>query len=296
LCLTENTLIRIRNDLKSITILIRIRNDLQYNLLNSWILWIFCHCEHSIMGQGQGKPMPTKDNALPGREEKMIVSNIHFVLGNNTVPPFDENLQTCIFGTGCFWGTEKGFWRMPGVVSTSVGYCGGFTKNPVYKEVCSGGTGHNEVVQVVWDPNQIDFVDILRQFWQSHDPTQGMGQGNDRGTQYRSGIYPTTKEQKDIAEKSMVAYQEALSGTGKIITTEIVEEGSAVFYYAEDYHQQYLAKPGSNQYCSAQPLEISLPPIEGTQPLLPEKYWEKHAPTQHCVLRQSNKQISLSSL
>jgi len=191
---------------------------------------------------------------------------------------------------------------LPGIISTSVGYCGGLTENPTYNEVCSGQTGHNEVVQVVWDPSTVSFADILRQFWEGHDPSQGMGQGNDRGTQYRSGIYPTTTAQKDVAEKSKVAYQEALAGTGKTITTEITEARSTLFYYAEDYHQQYLSKPGSNQYCSAQPLQISLPPISSYAPncgltnILPEKYWNKHAPTPHCVLRQSNEQISLSSL
>ena len=240
--------------------------------------------------------MPTSATAHPGRDEKMKVSAKHYVLGNNVVPPFADNLETCVFGTGCFWGTEKGFWRLPGVSATSVGYCGGLTKNPNYKEVCSGNTGHNEVVQVVWDPAEISFADILRQFWESHDPTQGMGQGNDRGTQYRSGIYPTTEAQKSIAEQSRVAYQEALAGTGKQITTEIVEPNSNHFYYAEDYHQQYLSKPGANPYCSAQPLQISLPPVTGATALLPEKFWSIHAPTPHCVLRQPNDQIKLSSL
>ena len=256
-------------------------------------------CPRSIstaMGQEGSKPMPTTDTALPGRDDTMAVSATHYILQNNTVPPFADHLETCVFGTGCFWGTEKGFWRLPGVKATSVGYCNGITKNPTYQEVCSGRTGHNEVVQVVWDPSEITFGDILRQFWQSHDPTQGMGQGNDRGTQYRSGIYPTSATQQEIAGKTKIAYQEALSGTGKTITTEIVDANSALFYYAEDYHQQYLAKPGANQYCSAQPLSISLPAVEGVKFLLPETYWEKHAPTPHCVLRQSNEQISLSSL
>merc|ERR1711871_397107 len=207
-------------------------------------------------------------------------------------------------------GTEKGFWRMPGVYATSVGYCAGHTKNPTYKEVCSGQTGHNEVVRVIWDPEVVSLADILRQFWESHDPTQGMGQGNDRGTQYRSGIYPRTEFQKAIAEQSRAAYQAELDkafGGSKKITTEIKGPAEDTFYYAEDYHQQYLAKPGANQYCSAQPLQVSLPPVSewgslsgvpnppegGLVNKLPEKYWEQHAPTPHCVLRQPNAQINL---
>ncbi len=254
------------------------------------------------MGQKNEK-MPAAGEAPPGTDAPLQVSDTHYVLrGNRTVAPFPKNLESCVFGTGCFWGTEKGFWRMPGVYSTSTGYAGGFTKNPTYRQVCSGATGHNEVVQVVWDPAQISFADILRQFWESHDPSQGMGQGNDRGTQYRSGIYPQTEAQKTVAEKSRAAYQAVLSETGKQITTEIVEAGATTFYYAEDYHQQYLAKPGANPYCSAQPLCVSLPPISewcpesGLENKLPDAYWAKFAPTPHCVLRQPNSQISLSSL
>jgi len=204
-----------------------------------------------------------------------------------------------VFGTGCFWGTEKGFWRFPGVHSTAVGYCAGFTPNATYEEVCSGQTGHNEVVQVVYDPSAISFVDLLRQFWESHDPTQGMGQGNDMGTQYRSGIYYTSAEQKALAEASKQAYQAALAQAGRkqAITSEILE--CPAFYYAEDYHQQYLAKPGSRPYCSAQPTGVSLPDAKSWLPAgleahlsrLPEAFWAQHAPRPGCVIRAPNAPI-----
>lgn len=172
--------------------------------------------------------------------------------------------------SGCFWGTERGFWKIPGVYTTAVGYCGGKIDHPSYRQVCSGVTGHNETVLIVWDPKKVSFSDILRQFWQSHDPTQGMGQGNDRGTQYRSGIYCYTKEQEEAAKASAVAYdlqlKKAKKGLGPErdsskyhpITTEIVYP-APTFFYAEDYHQQYLDKPGSRQYCSAQPQGVNLP-------------------------------------
>lgn len=267
------------------------------------------------MGQANER-MPKEGEALPGRKDPMKVSATHYVLGNPISPEDGGKLESIVVGTGCFWGTEKGFWRLPNVYSTSVGYTGGSTENPTYSEVCSGQTGHNEVVRIIWHSDKISLCDILRQFWESHDPTQGMGQGNDRGTQYRSGIYPSTNFQKAIAEQSLKAYQRELDKhldrpkDRRRITTEILEPGSFTFYFAEDYHQQYLAKPGSNPYCSAQPLQISLPPVsewgsldgvsdapaEGLVNKLPEKYWQKHAPTPHCVLRQSNAQISLSSL
>jgi len=250
---------------------------------------------------GNESSLPKPEECIPGRDESMKVTNEHYVLRPNKIqPPFPEGFESCVFGTGCFWGTEKGFWRMPGVYATATGYCGGHTKNPTYKEVCSGRTGHNEVVRVVWDPSKISFADILRQFWESHDPTQGMGQGNDRGTQYRSGIYPDTEEQKKIAILSKDAYQKAL-GEKRQITTEICNAGIP-FYYAEDYHQQYLAKPGARPYCSAQPTQVSLPGVDkwgpktGQKNFLPATYWAKHAPTPHCVLRVPDAQIKLSSL
>lgn len=234
---------------------------------------------------------------------KMKVADTHYVLkGNQITPPFPKGIQSCVFGTGCFWGSEKGFWRLPGVYSTAVGYIAGTTKNPTYKEVCSGRTNHNEVVQVTWDPKLVSFADILRQFWQSHDPSQGMRQGNDRGTQYRSGIYTATDAQQAIALKSRVAYQKCLKGSGKKITTEVLSDKNLPFYYAEDDHQQYLAKPGARPYCSAQPLQIALPPVSewapdcGLKNLLPPAYWTKYSPTPHCVIGQPNEQIRLVSL
>lgn len=191
--------------------------------------------------------LPGKEQALPGRDARMPVSNKHFVNGNVLQPPFCEHLQQIIFGLGCFWGAERKFWQLDGVYTTAVGYAGGYTPNPSYQEVCSGLTGHNEVVLVVYDPAKISIEQLLKAFWESHDPTQGMRQGNDRGTQYRSGIYVFNDEQRKAAEVSRGFYQQQLAKAGYgPITTEIVD--AAEFYYAEDYHQQYLAKnPGG--YC-----------------------------------------------
>ena len=181
------------------------------------------------------------DRALPGRDNPLIISAKHFVNGSAMKPPFEDGLESVVFGLGCFWGAEKLFWQLPGVQSTAVGYAAGHTKNPSYQEVCSGQTGHNEVVLVVYDPKQISFDHILRIFWEGHNPTQGMRQGNDMGTQYRSGIYTSTPEQKAAAEASGAAYNEVLQAKGfDAITTEILE--APEFYYAEEYHQQYLAK------------------------------------------------------
>ena len=190
--------------------------------------------------------MPTAEQALPGRSRPIVVSDRHFVSGARIVPPF-EGLELALFGMGCFWGAERRFWQTPGVYSTAVGYAGGFTPNPTYEEVCSGRTGHNEVVRVVFDPNQVSYEALLKVFWTEHDPTQGMRQGNDRGTQYRSGVYVYSEAQARLAEASREAYQRALTTAGKgQITTEILP--APEFYYAEDYHQQYLAKnPGG--YC-----------------------------------------------
>ena len=191
--------------------------------------------------------MPSPQDALPGRTEAMQVSKLHYVNENLIVPPFPEELDMAMFGMGCFWGAERKFWELKGVYSTAVGYAGGFTPNATYEEVCTGLTGHNEMVRVVFNPKFMSYENLLKVFWESHNPTQGMQQGNDMGTQYRSGIYTYSEEQKEIAERSKQEYQQALSAKGHgVITTEIIE--APEFYYAEDYHQQYLAKnPGG--YC-----------------------------------------------
>jgi peptide-methionine (S)-S-oxide reductase len=191
--------------------------------------------------------MPAPEEALAGRAAKMPVAEAHFVNGHRLTPPFPAGLETAIFGLGCFWGAERVFWQLPGVYATAVGYAGGHTPNPTYEEVCSGGTGHTEAVLVAFDPKRVSYETLLRTFWESHDPTQGMRQGNDVGTQYRSAIYTTTPEQKRRAEAARDIYQKALTAAGRgAITTEIRE--APEFYYAEDYHQQYLAKnPGG--YC-----------------------------------------------
>ena len=185
--------------------------------------------------------MPTANEALPGRDTPMQLVNRHHVNGHPLKPPFPKHCQQAIFGMGCFWGAEKAFWQLPGVYTTAVGYSAGYTKNPTYQEVCGGMTGHNEVVLVVFDPERISYDSLLKYFWEAHNPTQGMRQGNDRGTQYRSGIYTFDASQADAAEASRQHYQQALSATGVgTITTEI--QPASEFYYAEDYHQQYLSK------------------------------------------------------
>ena len=191
--------------------------------------------------------LPTKAEALPGRDEPMPVTNRHHVNGHPIQPPFPPGMQQALFGLGCFWGAEKAFWQLPGVYSTAVGYAGGLTPNPTYQEVCTGLTGHNEVVLVIFDPKKIDYDELLARFWESHDPTQGMRQGNDVGTQYRSGIYGFDDAQLAAALASQARYQASLDQAGGgPITTEIVP--APTFYYAEDYHQQYLSKnPGG--YC-----------------------------------------------
>lgn len=204
--------------------------------------------------------LPTPENALPGRDTPLIVAETHGVLGTPMSPPW-HGMDIAIFGLGCFWGAERVFWTLAGVHSTQVGYSGGFTPNPSYQEVCGGRTGHNEVVRVVFDRSVIAFGELLRAFWESHNPTQGMGQGNDRGTQYRSGIYCSSEAQQQEAQESMAAYQASLSEAGLgAITTEVV--AAAAFYFAEDYHQQYLAKNpggycglgGTGVNCAASPL------------------------------------------
>lgn len=191
--------------------------------------------------------MPSSQEALPGRDEVMPVPEKHFVNGNRLQAPFPDGLQQAMFGMGCFWGAERKFWEAPGVYSTAVGYAGGYTPNPDYKEVCSGMTGHNEVVLVVFDPQKTSYNELLKIFWEAHDPTQGMRQGNDVGTQYRSGIYVYDELQRSHALASRDNFQARLRACGyNTITTEIID--APLFYYAEDYHQQYLAKnPGG--YC-----------------------------------------------
>ncbi len=191
--------------------------------------------------------MVAPDEALAGREEPMEVPELHEVLGTPLRPPFPEGLEQAIVGMGCFWGAERVFWQAPGVYTTAVGYAGGYTPNPTYQETCTGRTGHTEAVLVVFDPAVTSYEEILRLFWEGHDPTQGSRQGNDVGTQYRSALYWTTDEQKAIAERSRDAYQQVLTAEGYgPITTELAPAGE--FYYAEDYHQQYLAK-NPNGYC-----------------------------------------------
>ena len=191
--------------------------------------------------------LPRPDQALPGRETPMPVPDKHAVNGARLTPPFPAGLEQAVFGMGCFWGAERKFWQAPGVYTTAVGYAGGYTPNPTYKEVCSGMTGHTEVVLVVFDPKVTSYDALLKVFWENHDPTQGMQQGNDVGTQYRSGIYYFDDEQKRAAEASREVFQKRLTAAGYgAITTEIVP--SPEFYYAEDYHQQYLAK-NPDGYC-----------------------------------------------
>jgi peptide-methionine (S)-S-oxide reductase len=191
--------------------------------------------------------LPLPDQALPGRDDPMPVPETHFVNGNRIVPPFPAGLEQAVFGMGCFWGAEKEFWETPGVYSTAVGYAGGYTPNATYREVCSGMTGHTEVVLVVFDPAKTTYEALLKVFWEHHDPTQGMRQGNDAGTQYRSAIYTFSPEQQRAAEASRQTFQDRMTAAGYgRITTEITQ--APPFYYAEDYHQQYLAK-NPDGYC-----------------------------------------------
>jgi peptide-methionine (S)-S-oxide reductase len=210
-----------------------------------------------LFGLGKKTSLPTPEQALPGRSTEMPVPEKHFVNGNLLKPPFPEGMELALFGMGCFWGAERKFWQLQGVYSTSVGYAAGLTPNPTYKEVCSGLTGHNEVVRVVFDPATISYEQLLKVFWESHNPTQGMRQGNDVGTQYRSGIYVYSEAQRQQAEASREAYQHALATAGYgAITTEILD--APEFYYAEEYHQQYLAKV-PNGYCGLGGTNVSCP-------------------------------------
>jgi len=201
--------------------------------------------------------MPTPEEALPGRDTPMPVPARHHVNGHPLEGPFPQGFELAMFGLGCFWGAERLFWQLPGVYSSAAGYAAGLTPNPTYKEVCSGLTGHNEVVRIVYDPRGITYADLLRTFWEAHDPTQGMRQGNDVGTQYRSGIYTYSAAQQDAAEASRQSFQAVLAAAGRgTITTEVIP--APTFYFAEDYHQQYLAKNPSG-YCGLRGCGIRYP-------------------------------------
>ena len=217
----------------------------------------------------------------------------HVLLGTPITAPPAEGQQEAQFGCGCFWGAEKGFWRLPGVVTTAVGYAGGSGSNPSYEQVCSGRTGHAEVVRVVWDTGLIDFSDLLKLFWECHDPTQGDRQGNDTGSQYRSTIYVNDPELLKLAEASKASYQALITAQGfGPITTEIRE--NVPFFAAEHYHQQYLARPGSRPYCSAMPTKVELGSFEGCTYKLPPAVWSHYDwSISHCVLRGKNAPISL---
>ena len=206
---------------------------------------------------GSKTRMVAPEEALPGRPDPLPVPDTHFVLGTPIKPPFPEGMQTAVVGMGCFWGAERVFWQAPGVYTTAVGYAGGYTPNPTYEEVCSGRTGHTEAVLVVFDPEKISYDELLRLFWENHDPTQGMRQGNDVGTQYRSAVYTASDEQRAAYEASRELYGERLktAGYGEI-STEVAPLGE--FYYAEDYHQQYLAKV-PNGYCGLGGTGVSCP-------------------------------------
>ena len=210
-----------------------------------------------MFGLRKKSAMPQPEKALPGRDEPLLVPEHHFVNGAPLKPPFPQGMQQALFGMGCFWGAERQYWELPGVYTSAVGYAGGYTRNPTYQEVCSGETGHNEVVLVVFDPQRVSYQALLGAFWEGHDPTQGMRQGNDVGTQYRSGIYTFGDAQHAAALASRKMYQQALNASGLgAVTTEIV--AAPEFYYAEDYHQQYLAKnPGG--YCGLGGTGVSCP-------------------------------------
>jgi len=270
-------------------------------------------------GRGKEPGLISPEQALPGRSTPMpnINNHRHVILGNK-LEEVPDGHEVAVFANGCFWGSEKGIWRMPkGIHSTAVGYCGGFSPNPTYEEACSGRTGHTEGVRVVYDPESVSFVDILRWFWEAHDPCSGMGQGNDRGTQYRSGFYHFNEEQEQLIKSSKVAYEARLTeatGRERPITTEIAassdyDKYGGLWFYGEKYHQQYLATPGARPYCSAQPQGVSLPDYEewcpfpeGSElrekyrPTLPESFWGKNAPQKGCsVVNSPNEPIAPDS-
>ena len=215
----------------------------------------------------------------------------HVILDTSIDSPITSNQSEILFACGCFWGAEKGFWKLPGVVTTAVGYAGGQKEEPTYKEVCAGNTGHAEVVRVVWDESAIHLSDLLKMFWECHDPTQGNRQGNDVGSQYRSAIYTYNLEQKELALASLTSYQKDLTNKGfGTITTEIKSDQK--LYYAEQYHQQYLARPGSRPYCSAMPTEVPLGNFSGSKFKLNNEVWNHFDwGTSHCVLRSNNNPI-----
>jgi len=232
---------------------------------------------------------------LTQRGAESSMEDAHAVLGTPLRAPLMSDQEEALFACGCFWGAEKGFWKLPGVVSTAVGYAGGHTQDPSYRDVCSGRTGHTEVVRVVWSSPAVDFSDLLKLFWECHDPTQGNRQGNDTGSQYRSAIYTTNERQMALAISSRDAYQIALNQNGYgPITTEI--QADQTFYFAEGYHQQYLAKPGSRPYCSAMPTQTVLEGFDGADFRLPQKIWNGFDwSISHCVLRSDNAPFRLVS-
>ena len=237
---------------------------------------------------------PSGGNSSPARAETgQATADLHAVLGTPLAAPLVAGQAEAQFGCGCFWGAEKGFWRLPGVITTAVGYAGGQLASPSYEQVCSGRSGHAEVVRVVWDTTRVSFADLLKLFWECHNPTQGNRQGNDRGSQYRSAIFVDDPALLALAEASRQAYQASLDGAGLgTITTEI---GSGRrFHFAEPYHQQYLAKPGSRPYCSAQPTGMRLGAFPGATYRLPPTVWESYDwAIPHCVLRGDNAPIAL---
>jgi len=260
-----------------------------------------------LTGSGGDAELISPEKALPGRQQKManIDGYKHYITGKD-LQEVPDGFEVAVFANGCFWGSEKGIWRLPeGIHSTAVGYCAGFTPNPTYEEACSGRSGHTEGVRVVFDPSKVAFTDILRWFWEAHDPCSGMGQGNDRGTQYRSGFYYFNEDQKRLIEASKEAYENQL---GKKITTEIAsaddyEKYGGLWFFGEVYHQQYLAKPGARPYCSAKPQGVSVAPFEEWapkdlaekyKPTLPEAFWKAHAPQKGCsVVNSPNEPIKV---
>jgi len=254
--------------------------------------------------------MISPEQAMKGRPAKMagITGLKHYVLKND-LEEVPDGYEQAVFANGCFWGSEKSIWRLPkGIHSTAVGYCAGYTPNPTYNEACSSQTGHTEGVRVVFNPAEISFVDILRMFWENHDPTQYMGQGNDRGSQYRSGVYYFNDDQKRLIESSKEAYEKALGD--REIKTEIAaaadyDKYGGIWNFAEPHHQQYLSKPGARPYCSAQPQGVSLPAFESWapkdlqekyKPALPESFWKKYGPVRGCsVVKETNEPISEST-
>mmetsp|Transcript_29551 Transcript_29551/g.82596 ORF Transcript_29551/g.82596 Transcript_29551/m.82596 type:complete len:291 (-) Transcript_29551:55-927(-) len=256
-----------------------------------------------------GNSLSMDGSGMEGRDVEEKLSNKHVVLSSQLRPPYPkEGLDSIVVATGCYWGAEKGFWRLPGVYTTAVGYAGGTTKNPTYHETCTGRTGHTEAVLVVWDSTKLGTADILKQFWECHDPTQVNGQGFDTGTQYRSALYWTTEAQKDLAFASKEAYSKAL-GNRKIATEMKSLQEAGPFYYAHEEYQQYLARPGARQYCSAQPQGVALPPFDTWAPdeykgsdkhgnKLPEDFWTKYgsAANPHCTMKSPHEQIVWSNM